>query len=130
MKLAASVCCFSSDQSVLLVRRANPPSQGLWAFPGGKVDAGETPKEASIRELHEETGLKVPSAELWRISRPQQGALAPNYEIHVFFASQEVTPVTARTDATDAEWFKVDEALRLPLAAGIDACLRDLQRAN
>jgi len=41
----------------LLVRRANPPDAGLWGFPGGKIEFGETVKEAATRELLDETGV-------------------------------------------------------------------------
>lgn len=44
---------------VLLVRRSMKPNQGLWTFPGGFVDFGETPAEAAVRECWEETGLVV-----------------------------------------------------------------------
>lgn len=44
---------------VLLVRRRNPPDQGLWGYPGGKVDYGEPVMAAAIRELLEETGIEA-----------------------------------------------------------------------
>lgn len=44
---------------VLLVRRANPPDAGLWGFPGGHVEPGETAQAAALRELREETGLRA-----------------------------------------------------------------------
>lgn len=47
---------------VLMVKRKYYPGKGLWALPGGFVDAGETFETAGLRELEEETGLKVPPA--------------------------------------------------------------------
>src|SRR5690554_2944487 len=42
---------------VLLVRRAKPPDRGMWGFPGGRIEPGETAAEAAVRELREETGV-------------------------------------------------------------------------
>lgn len=47
------------DGRVLLMRRAIDPSRGLWTFPGGFVDFGETVTDAALREALEETGLEV-----------------------------------------------------------------------
>ncbi|MBM7414000.1 MULTISPECIES: (deoxy)nucleoside triphosphate pyrophosphohydrolase [Nocardiaceae] len=45
---------------LLLARRASPPElAGLWELPGGKVDPGETPEDALVRELREELGIEV-----------------------------------------------------------------------
>lgn len=42
-----------------MVKRAEPPHLGLWSFPGGMVEEGESPLEAAVRETKEEVGLKV-----------------------------------------------------------------------
>jgi 8-oxo-dGTP diphosphatase len=58
--LVAAVALVDADGRVLLAQRPEGKSMaGLWEFPGGKVDPGETPEEALIRELEEELGIDV-----------------------------------------------------------------------
>jgi mutator protein MutT len=48
----------------IFIKKGKGPFKGRWDLPGGKIDFGETPKRALLRELMEETGLKVKSAKL------------------------------------------------------------------
>ena len=58
MVLVAAVALVDTDGRVLLAERpAGKSMAGLWEFPGGKVDAGETPEAALVRELREELGI-------------------------------------------------------------------------
>jgi len=58
--LVAAVALVDTDGRVLLAQRpAGKSMAGLWEFPGGKVDTGETPEAALIRELAEELGIDV-----------------------------------------------------------------------
>ena len=58
-RLAVGAVVLREDGAVLLVRRARPPAIGSWTLPGGKVEDGETPEQAIVREVLEETGLHV-----------------------------------------------------------------------
>ncbi|MGH7087801.1 MAG: 8-oxo-dGTP diphosphatase MutT [Stellaceae bacterium] len=68
LRSALAVVCaalIDADGRVLLAERpAGKPMAGLWEFPGGKIDAGETPETALVRELEEELGIDVASSDL------------------------------------------------------------------
>ena len=65
MKLLLVVACalIDADNRVLIAQRPEGKTlSGLWEFPGGKLDAGERPEQALIRELYEELGIVVREA--------------------------------------------------------------------
>lgn len=58
--LVSAVALIDADGRVLLAQRPSGKSMaGLWEFPGGKVEPGESPEAALIRELHEELGINT-----------------------------------------------------------------------
>jgi 8-oxo-dGTP diphosphatase len=87
------------DGTVLVCRRApHKDAAGLWEFPGGKVEAGETAQEALARELREELGVDVVVGAL--LDRTVTGRV----DLACFAAVLAGPPPTASTDHDVLEW--------------------------
>jgi 8-oxo-dGTP diphosphatase len=106
---------------VLLVRRANPPDQGRWGFPGGRVEPGEPYREAALRELEEETGIAADAPELLTvldfIEHDGEGTLAHHFAMIAVRCRWIAGEGLAADDALEARWFNLDEIVALGGAA-------------
>ncbi|MGJ0393482.1 MAG: bifunctional nicotinamide-nucleotide adenylyltransferase/Nudix hydroxylase [Methylocystis sp.] len=103
---------------VLLVKRKAQPGRGLWALPGGFLNQEETLRDAAIRELREETRLKIPAPVLRGSLRGQAVFDHPDRSLrgrtitHAFyfdFPSGELPSVRGGDDAARARWVPVSE---------------------
>ncbi|MQB08850.1 MULTISPECIES: NUDIX hydrolase [Agrobacterium] len=127
----ASSAIVRNGDRLLLVRRANPPSKDMFAFPGGRGEEGETPAETALRELHEETGIIARKPQLFATydlpSRDAEGALTSHYFLSVFTVETDTDPaVTAADDAADAGWYTLAEIRRLPAPESVVECAERL----
>lgn len=113
--LVSAVALIDRDSRVLLAQR--PPGKamaGLWEFPGGKVEPGETPEKALIRELHEELGI-----ETWTSCLAPLTFASHNYEdFHLLmplFACRkwEGTPQSRESQAL--KWVRANELRDYPM---------------
>ena len=62
MLIVVAAALVDGDGRVLVQQRIAGQFAGLWEFPGGKIEPGETPEAALVRELHEELGIDVEAA--------------------------------------------------------------------
>jgi 8-oxo-dGTP diphosphatase len=114
---AVSVAVVEGD-AVLLVKRGREPSKGLWAFPGGRVEPGESDEQAAIREVFEETGLAVSDLTPFQavtIVGERDGAPV-RYRLKVFTAHAFSGTPVAGDDAEKVGWFRLADLDGLPMA--------------
>jgi len=108
------------DERVLLVRRGQPPSEDLWAIPGGSVEIGETLQEAAEREILEETGITVRAGEpvytFDVIDRDSAGKIRFHYVIVDLAADYVTGEPKAGDDAAEARWVTAQEIDTLPVS--------------
>lgn len=97
---------------VLLIRRGKPPLLGRWMIPGGTVELGETLAEAVVREMWEETGLRVaPDRVLTvadRITR-EDGRVAYHFVIVDYLCRRISGEARAGSDAQEVAWVSPEE---------------------
>lgn len=127
--LVAAVALVDVDGRVLIAQRPQGKSMaGLWEFPGGKVDAGETPEEALVRELREELGIETATSCLAPIAFASHG-----YEkFHLLmpvFACRKWAGVPQPREGQALKWVAPIELSRYPMPPAdlpLVGLLRDL----
>jgi 8-oxo-dGTP diphosphatase len=108
---------------LLLIRRGHAPSAGLWSVPGGRVEAGETEAEAVVREVAEETGLRVvPRSVVGRVRIPGDGVLFTVTDWLCTLAEPDQVPV-AGDDADDVLFVDAAGLAALEMAPGVVTAL-------
>ncbi len=111
-RVAVGAVVFKDDK-VLLVRRAKPPAENVWAIPGGSVEIGESLREAAEREILEETGVTIRALEpvftFDVIDRDAGGGVRFHYVIIDLTAEYIQGVPMAGDDASAARWFSSDE---------------------
>jgi ADP-ribose pyrophosphatase YjhB (NUDIX family) len=104
-RLVVTTLPVTRDGELVLLRRAIEPGKGLWAQPGGFLEADETAIQGAVRETLEETGLIVePTAIVGLYSRPQAAVVVVAYEARIVGGSMTPTPesLVVSTFARDA----------------------------
>ncbi len=104
---------------ILLEKRKNEPSKGKWSVPGGLVELGESVEEAVVREVREETGLKVSEPRLVDVVNyvglGEKGAVIYHYVILDYLVTVQSGKVKAASDADALKWVPFDEVEKYDL---------------
>lgn len=116
------------SESVLLIQRTNPPAVGSWSVPAGFLEADEPPRQAAVRELHEETNLAVAPDSLSLAGTTFVEYTDGQFVLVVVYSvpcEQTTGEVNAGSDAGDARFWEYES---LTPAASLEPGYRELCR--
>lgn len=126
-----AVCCFvTQGDAILLAQRAVEPCRGEWTLPGGFVEVGETTEEAAVREMYEETRLRVSGLRLVGVST-QQSRFYGAVTVLGYAVSTWTGTLQPDSDAQDLRFFLREERPPIPFTAHVALlALFDAVRSN
>ena len=109
MTIEATICHILNDDRILLKKATRGISKGKWNSPGGKIDENENPEQNAIREVYEETGLKIKNLFYHgEINFFLRGKNEIAFQGHLF-STNDFTGEIRSTDEGELKWFKVNE---------------------
>lgn len=113
--LVSAVALIDPDGRVLVAQRPEGKSMaGLWEFPGGKVEPGETPEAALIRELHEELGIDTWASCLAPLTFASHGY--PDFHLLMpLFACRKWQGIVTPREGQVLKWVRPGELRDLPM---------------
>jgi 8-oxo-dGTP diphosphatase len=129
--LAASVGVFREGR-VLIAERLREPAKGLFTFPGGRVEWGETLAEAAIRELKEETGVTAEIVgfvdHVEHVARGAGGAVDFHAVICAFAARWVAGEPSPSDEIGRTVWARPEDVARWPTTKGLPAIVGKARR--
>ncbi|MFX1451492.1 MAG: NUDIX hydrolase [Promethearchaeota archaeon] len=107
------------DGKILLIQRAAEPDKGLWSIPGGLIEFGETAEEAAIREVFEETRIKVIEVKfvdaVTKVIWDEEDKVLYHFAIFDYMSSSFEGEAQAQDDALNARWVKYEDVPKYPM---------------
>lgn len=116
----AGCYCFCTEKVLFLKRHLNKPYGKTWGVPAGKLEKGESPRHAVIREVLEEAGIDINDDKLMEIQPLYCRIPDLDFIYHIFIKLfDDYPPILLSTEEhTEYKWVTTQEALKLPLIVG------------
>ena len=117
--IASVAACVLQGDRILVIRRANQPSQGLWSVPGGMVELEETIQETAKREIREECGIEIDVGEVFQVENlivpDESGEIQYHYVVTYLLANYLSGKIRPGSDAIGVYWVTSDELSNLDM---------------
>ena len=103
-----------ADAKVLLIQRGDEPYKDCWVFPGGFMNMDETTEQCAIRELEEETGMKVTGLhQIGAYSKVDRDPRGRTVTVAYLVVIDKPLPVIGQDDAAQAKWWPLSSIPQL-----------------
>jgi 8-oxo-dGTP diphosphatase len=114
--LFVAAAALMDDKGRILVQKRpeGKPMAGLWEFPGGKVETGETPEAALVRELNEELRIDVAESSLEPVTFASE-AVEDQHLILLLYKCRQWSGRLESADLLDLQWLPVDALHAIPM---------------
>lgn len=112
--VTAAALVDENGRILLQKRPEGKPMAGLWEFPGGKVEIGETPEGALVRELKEELSIDVNASDFEPVAFASE-AMEDQHLVLLLYICRKWTGNIQSIDLLDLLWLPVDEIRDLPM---------------
>ncbi len=125
--LVVAAILIRNNTALISQRKNSSHLPGFWEFPGGKIEPGEEPRDALVRELEEELGIDAIIGDIIEVTffrYPQKNVLLLFYEAKL----SETSPEPFALDVADFRWVTFDELSNLTFPpADVDALRKTLK---
>mgnify|MGYP003676757937 CR=1 FL=1 len=112
--VAAAALIDENGRILVQKRPEGKPMAGLWEFPGGKVEKGETPEEALVRELEEELAIDVKRQDIEPVAFASE-AVEDQHLILLLYICRKWTGHIQSAESLEMQWLPVEAIQDLPM---------------
>ncbi len=126
-RLHVAACfCQHGEEFLFLLRQLDKTHPNTWGIPAGKLDPGDTPLGACVRELAEETAIELTHEDIEELQTVYVRYPEIDFTYTMFRTVLDTRPSDIRINPIEhqeARWLTLPEALKLPLIPGEDECI-------
>lgn len=107
--LPVAVALTVKDKRFLLIKRGIAPRKGAWGSPSGFIEVGETPEEACLRELKEETGVSGRVVKVVGVTRIEDKEIHGDMLVVIYLVRTNDEGIVPGDEVEDARFFEIDD---------------------